>query len=488
VAAALSNRIPFDLIADPVKFQAAFLKRQLWSKQKEICRAVATHGNVAVKGCHASGKTYDAAGLALWWLMRYDRGIVVQISPTMRQVKTFWNEIAIAARESEIRFPDVDTAKLSLSRDRYAIGVSSTRGVNVQGFHGDNVLIITDESPGIEEEIWDAIEGIMAGGDVSLLRLGNPTVPSGEFHNCFHRERKRVKGITISAFDSPNFEGISYDGLMSMPDAELDTYSIKYLTRRRWAHDFIQKWGREHPKVRARVFGEFPEQATNAVFPLAWIERAALPYEPEELDKLPDRAEIRWGLDVAGPGDDHTALCAMVFDYIILQKSYIGDARGAVARDLTGLMIDPRYRRFRLGRGLVDTVGIGYYFAKHIADVFKDPPGHERVFGFIANAAPVDQVSFHSAKDEIYWNYRQRLERRAVHGMLDEDCQAQMSDTLYRENSRGQTQVESKDELRERKPGAPSPDEAEAAIMAGAPIVRRIQHVGAPGYAQISPI
>ncbi len=75
-------------LRDPCAFQKHQLCRTLWQKQKEIIHAVETSPLVAVKGCHASGKTFAAAGLPLWWLVRYLTGKVFTTAPTLRQVKT----------------------------------------------------------------------------------------------------------------------------------------------------------------------------------------------------------------------------------------------------------------------------------------------------------------------------------------------------------------------------------------------------------------
>ncbi len=58
-------------LSDPVDFQKHQLCRRLWQKQCEILKAVESCPLVAVKGCHASGKTFAAAGLPLWWLARH---------------------------------------------------------------------------------------------------------------------------------------------------------------------------------------------------------------------------------------------------------------------------------------------------------------------------------------------------------------------------------------------------------------------------------
>ena len=76
-----------------------------------------------------------------------------------------------------------------------------------QGIHGRKILIIADEAPGIRADIWDAIEGVRAGGDVHVLMLGNPVIPSGYYFNAFGRGRAIWTTFTISAFDTPNLAG-----------------------------------------------------------------------------------------------------------------------------------------------------------------------------------------------------------------------------------------------------------------------------------------
>jgi hypothetical protein len=68
------------------------------------------------------------------------------------------------------------------------VGLSTDQGVRFQGFHG-RVLIVVDEAPGVKADIWEAIEGIRAGGDVRVLALGNPTIASGPFHDAFTSNR-----------------------------------------------------------------------------------------------------------------------------------------------------------------------------------------------------------------------------------------------------------------------------------------------------------
>jgi primosomal protein N' len=92
--------------AVPVTFQRKFLLRKLWDKQQELVRAIRNHNQVAVKGCHGSGKTYACAGMVPYELTAHQESIVLVTAPTLRQVKTFWREITEAITTSQIRYPE----------------------------------------------------------------------------------------------------------------------------------------------------------------------------------------------------------------------------------------------------------------------------------------------------------------------------------------------------------------------------------------------
>src|SRR5262245_64801885 len=170
-----------DVVCDPVRFCRGFLCQDLWALEEDILRAVATRSRVAVKACHASGKTYVAAVAVLWFVTRFRDGIVVTTAPTWTQVeKLLWGEIHRAAQSSRIAFPQLNKTELRIGPGNYAIGLSTDQGVRFQGFHG-RILIVIDEAPGVKADIWEAIEGIRAGGDGRGLARGKPRSRRGPF-------------------------------------------------------------------------------------------------------------------------------------------------------------------------------------------------------------------------------------------------------------------------------------------------------------------
>ncbi len=461
----------------PVRFQEKFLKRKLWGKQREMVTAAATKRSVSVKGCHGSGKTFAGSGIVPYELLAYEESIVLVIAPTLRQVKTFWNEIAaaISVVQSKVNVPDPSTTGWQLSDKCYALGFSSSKGVNAQGFHGRRVTILADEAVGSGPDIWDAVEGIRAAGDVRMIKFCNPTVPSGAPFEDFTRLRGSTECITISAFDTPNLEGLTIESLLQLPDEQLDYAPFPWLTRRRWVKEMYFKWGPTNPRFMSRVLGEFPTQSSDTVFSLAWIERAALPYDEQEFAKEcranRERLFVQVGLDIAGPGDDETSVYARIGPYVVGFESWSkADPLNEVLMFLGNLA--GRYQCPVIV--MADVVGIGYHFARAIAR-----NGHD-VREFRAGAQPVDTVMFANAKAEAYWRTRECMQSGDVRGVIDEDTKAQLSDVRYRELANSKIEIEHKDEARAR--GSSSPDRAEALIMAFARIVPKERSFEFPQY------
>jgi hypothetical protein len=155
----------------------------------------------------------------------------------------------------------------------------------LQGQHSERLLVIVDEAPGLDPSFWPSIEGTLASGDSRLLMLGNPTVTSGPFYDAFGRSRSAWKTFSISAFDSPNFRNVTLERLLAMSDAELDKNARPFLITRRWVRERYVEWfngGVENsPLWAGRVLGQFPRDASNALFPLAALEQArCAPVDP----------------------------------------------------------------------------------------------------------------------------------------------------------------------------------------------------------------
>ena len=308
--------------------------------------------------------------------------------------------------------------------------------------------------PAFYPEIYEAIEGIRAGGDVRVLALGNPIISSGPFYDAFGSNRGGWNPITISAFDTPNLEGITLEDLLRMSDKELDDNPCPYLTTRRWVLEKYREWGPGHPLWDSRVLGNFPLQSEDALISLTWLEQAKLRTEGD--------GEVCAGLDVAGPGEDETVLCVRRGPRIVLLRAWAGrDPRGDVLAALLPF-------KAQLKTVNVDAVGIGYFMAQHLRD-HKLPVTEVNV-----GQAAKDTGKYSNLKAELYWNFRLRAMSGDLAGLTDDKAIAQLSGIRYSHNSRGQIVMESKEDARKR--GVKSPDRAEAVILAFAEV--RVSYSG----------
>jgi phage terminase large subunit len=204
---------------DPVTFARSLLGQNPWRVQQEILISAAKNPLTAVKSCHASGKTFNAAAVALWALARWRESLVITTAPTFRQVKVLWNEIGEARKRSRIAFPEPSATELKLADKRYAVGLSTNDPNKFQSYHAAHVLIIADEAQGILGAIWEAVEGIRAGGDVRVLMQGNPTVTGGHYQDAFGRKPRDLEDV--------HDLGVRY----SQPTGRLDRATARHVGR-----------------------------------------------------------------------------------------------------------------------------------------------------------------------------------------------------------------------------------------------------------------
>jgi phage terminase large subunit len=444
------------IVRDPVKYVKGILGHDPWSVQAEILRAVDQHPRVAVKACHASSKTFSAAEAMLWWITRYRDGIAITTAPKFEQVqKQVFAEIHKALHTSRFAYPRANQTELKLDAHNYAVGLSTNIGVRFQGFHGNHILIVLDEAPGIEADIWEAIEGARAGGDVHVLALGNPTVVGGPFYDAFAGQRAQWKTITIDAFDTPNLQGFTPELLKSLPpdlpeDDPIFHYRPRpYLVTRRWVYEKFHEWGEQSALWQSRVRGQFPEQSDDALISLAGLEAA------KKRSPQPDPGHGRdlvAGVDVAGPGSDECVCYLRRGDSIVGFKAWsTPDPRGLCVAFLSPY-------KARLEAVNVDAIGLGYNFGMHLQDQ-----------GFPVSLINVGQAAhdsrrFANLKAQYYWGLRERIQAGELAGLSDDHTIAQLASIRWQATAQGKIAIASKEELRRR--GIKSPDRAEALMLA----------------------
>ena len=436
---------PSPYVADPQAWSRDKLGTHLWSKQREIVASVAENRRTAVRSCHGAGKSYTAATIASWWIDIHPPGdaIVVSTAPTYKQVHAvLWEEIRAAHRKGKLPGTVLQTDEWKIGDILVGMGrkPADHDPHGFQGIHRRYVLAILDEACGIPDALWTAVEAITTNADCRILAIGNPDDPATEFGRvCAPGSGWNVIGI--SSFDTPNLSGEDIpDQLRPMlPDPG-------------WVEDARKRWGEDSPVYKSKVLGEFPDVSEDTLIPQRWIVAA----QEREIETV---GYGTLGVDVARFGTDRTVITAAYGGHVRVIES-----RGKQATtETTGRVIE----RFRTEPDIeqirVDGVGVGGGVVDQLAE-----QGYP-VLDMQAGAGATDPQLFKNARAEWYWSLRKQFEDGLVDLDPDDDETAsQLGSLRYSYSSRGQIVIESKDDMRKR--GMPSPDRADAVMIAMAKV------------------
>jgi len=160
-----------------------------------------------------------------------------------------------------------------------AITVSERNTEAFAGLHneGKTVVIIFDEASGIDSKIWEVAEGALTDGEAFFFVFGNPTIPTGDFADCFDKNKR------------------FYDC------ESVDSREVSFANKQA-LQEMIEKWGGvDTDEVKVRVLGQFPNQAFNGFMSKGVVEQA------QQRENYGDPgAALILAIDVARFGVDET--------------------------------------------------------------------------------------------------------------------------------------------------------------------------------------
>ncbi len=290
-ASATRLRFPSTIYRDdPVGFFRNVLGIEPWAKQIEIIEGVRDNVQVAAKSGHRVGKSYLAAGLALWFYCSWPDARVVLTATTAPQVQnTLWRAVKIlfdgAGRCLDCNVADPDRERIPTpcphsaaidgkiaasartglkSGFREIIGVTVREGEAIQGIAGAHMLFIVDEASGVADETFHGIVGNLA-SNARIVLLGNPTKNSGVFFDAFNKNAAQYKCFTISSEESPNVKA--------------GREVIEGLAMREWIERRREEWGEDSALFRIKIKGEFATNEDGKIFSLELIGSAEARWE-----------------------------------------------------------------------------------------------------------------------------------------------------------------------------------------------------------------
>lgn len=436
---------------DIVGFAIDILGINPWSRQIEILKAVVEHPKTAVRSGHKIGKSTSSAIIALWWFATRPRAFVILTSSGDKQIKEIlWPEISRLYRAAKKKLGgtlyDTHHSGLRAEDQRRIIGISTKRTENMGGFSGAELLFVGDEASGIEEQIFRAIEGNLAGGGRFIL-FGNPTRQSGTFFDAFHSKAEFWHPIHVSSTETPNCTG--------------DGDPIPGLATPEWvATMHAEHGGPGNSEYDIRVDGNFPTDGKNNVIGSGLVDKAFKDW----LAPTKDAGELEFGVDVARYGDDETVICPrrglITFPLVVLKSMDTIEIAGKVLILTRELRIQDESSPTGWERPRVKVDGTGGWGGGVVDNLKRSE--EVRVAEVNVSTSATSEKYFR-LRDQLWFAARDWLKEG---GKMQQDAKlrAELIAPTYHVEARGQLRVSSKDEMKEEL--GRSPDRADALCLA----------------------
>lgn len=497
------------------KFAFECLKVKLDKNQEEILHAVQHNNRISVCSGTAMGKDFLAATASMCFLYLtpfidsdgiLQTATVINTAPSDRQVKNIMMR-EIKSRYNGSILPKLkkigyDTGRTVMDGIKFSVPenmIGQKKYANIDkwymlafkgddsntevwtGFHNTNIMIVVTEASGINQMIFEGIEGCLQGNS-KLMLVHNPNNTNGEAYTSM--KDIQYKSFRLNSLESQNVAlGLKLEGKEISQDY-FDKNKIPGQVDLQWVRDHINKMGwtmqvdekdaskhdfefdgkiyRPSDVCKIKILGVHPENSDDTLIPLAWIEAANERWKKKNIK--PERTAV----DIAGLGVDTTVIARKEGNYIDeLEVPTIAD-KSSIHMTITGMLINNKEST------VIDIIGEGAGTFSRIKEQEK-----ENFYGFKGSysAAGLSDITgvrcFVNMRAYCFWMLRQALDpsfNSELELPPDDELKAQLTEIKFKIKSDGKIQIEAKADIT-RRIGV-SIDKADTVSMLFAPISR----------------
>ena len=403
---------------------------------------------ISIRSGKGAGKDAWVSWVILYLLVYFPGVKVPCIAPTERSLETvLWSEIrkwyARADKKGRPMFKmqsfiEIEGKKVKRkffneeADERLAWqlvaakqGTSAKQEAALSGIHGDVMVAIYDEAPGIDDMNFLPIENTMTSMCNFGILIGNPNRRTGFFADT-HLGQAAHQWVQLH-WSTENSPFVTAESIEKMRE----------------------KYGEASNNYRVNVLGEFPIEESDAFIPWSWIDLATQSrFQPEDWEKY----DPIMGVDVALGGGDRCVVAIRqgpkIFPLIHLLETE--------ARDIADRLISI-YHEHEVKALFIDNGGQGHAVYTCLLDRGIS------VRPVIAMGASGNTRCWRK-RDECWYNLRCALEKKEIEIPKNNDLIEQLT-AIKSDSSRfgGALKIESKADLKRRDViNSDSPDEADA--------------------------
>lgn len=303
---------------------------------------------ISIVSGHGIGKTALLSWLLLWFLYTQLMAKAASTSPSKEQMyDVLWSELkkwidrmpetlkqAYKWESSHIRMAEAPQewfarAKTSSKENTEALA----------GIHGPAVMMAVDEGSGVEEPIYETMEGSLTDPFIFVFIISNGTRNNGYFYDSHHSDAARWQNYSFNAEESPR----------TTPES---------------AQGWIDKYGEDSVQYAIRVKGLFPDEGVmDDKGYVQLFDEKRLKFRPYDPQWRPIGRTIG-ALDPSGEGQDSADWCARDRTTLAnIHSSKSNNSKALAAKSVTlcdRFYIDPI-------DFVIDAFGVGHDVSQEIA-------------------------------------------------------------------------------------------------------------------------
>lgn len=430
------------VLSTPDGYAEVFLKMKLHPTQRNVLKSLfditKNKTRVSFVCANECGKTSTVSAAAILYSIHILNCKVVFTSASYRQIIS---QLLPSIKNFSHLYPKWRFLenKIIINNEIRLIAFSTESEGTFQGHHSTEqnpLLIITDESAAIKEQIFMAIDRCNA---KFLLIEGSPLGPEGVFYSM---ETEPNMHKAFIHYKLNKLQCLKKDG---------------YWLNEEDIQELIEKWGREHPLVLSSVFAEFANNVEGGVISLNDIENCI------RTPALPDYSGGKHvALDFAAGGDSNVIVFRNGNELKIIKEWKDRDTMNASRTFANEL--DTLKREYGITQSDVsgDNDGLGKPMIDRLSELGWN------INRFHGGATAKDTSCKNLITD--YWiNACKKIRNRSIVMPNNQELKLQLTSRKSYMNQSGKLALESKEDMRSR--GVPSPDIADAFCMAlGTPV------------------
>jgi hypothetical protein len=371
---------------------------------------------------------------------------VVTTAPTSAQVESvLWRELQRVHTLAKLRgrLTRAGYPQWRIGDELVAFGRRPTEVASFQGIHERFILIVLEEADGIPEALWIAADTLASSGNAHVLAIGNPDGADTHFAKICRPDSGwnvlHIDGLTTPNFTKKAVESVQLDG---KPFPDLARYmkdhgipyaddSVAYVPQQIraewrevllnpvWVAERMQRWGirrftdedgtvrwRESALWHSKVRGRAPEEGSEGLIPLSWVEAAIRRWRDWEAagsPKMPGR--VIYGCDVADSGVDETVM-PIRRGPVIETLNRIGVQDTAT----TATRLEGRLRTVANSIACVDSCGIGVGVYNRLRELRLPVIPFNGASSADGMRDRTGEFTFANKRSAAYWQLRELLD------------------------------------------------------------------------------